>query len=686
MARGKTTTRTLRALRAVLLLGLIGFIVLVVALYRFGRAGLPGAEPRTATPAQGEQPAVMVGHGFDYLVTEGEETIARIRAARILAEREEEIVLEGIDPIEVYRDDGDVYRVFAERGTYDLSSQETVLDGNVRVEAPRGLELSARTLTIGRRGHNVVSRDPVSFRMAGEFVGRASNLRADLKRDIFYLFGNVSVSSVSPLREPVQMSCNRLTYEREARLVELTGDVRFHTGDSHIWAPAVQFLLTDADKVRHVAAQRGVAALYVKRFGRDLVRRTELTGDELAVAVDPESGDPTEGEVRSRAQRTARVWTTDEASVVRSLAAPVLHARFLDGEISYAEAHGTVHLRETLSFDHSRILRWACGDRAEVHFRPDGEIREATFYERVEFRDAQGLALADRIDMTGEPYEIVMRGEPARAVGVQGELTAPTIVQRGERGDIRAEGGVRGLFDAERGRSDLSVGGGKGPIRLTSGSAVWRRADGSFEFQDAVRVWQQENLLVADRVESRGEQNLLVARGSIKTILVPDEAPDAEGGGEPGGEGAGSSGSGTPEAGSPEAGSPEAGREAPRDPIEVTSQWMEYHTDTRNIVYHDEVLITQTGRRMVCDEAEAQLREAGGVEWLDCRGNARVDDNVAGRSVRGDTALYETARGEITFRGRPVILTGEKGERIEGRTLVYDVATGGARIRGEDGR
>ena len=625
MATRKTTTRTLRVLRTILLVSLVAFIALVVALYRFGRSGVdtPAVTERAMDDEGTPETRVMAGSGFDYRVTQGEQTLARIRADRVLSEEEDVIVLQGVNPIEIYREDGDLYKVFSDTGTYNLDSQETHLEGNVRIEGPRGLELLSGGLSIGRRAQVVTSDTPVSFKMAGEFVGRSRNLSADLKREIFTLTGRVAVQSISPEREPILLTCRRLSYDRAKQIARTSGNVRFAQGGSHLSAPEMYFHMTeDESNVRFISAPSTVEIYYLRRIGRRIERTLEVTGDELALNLDPVTGKPVEGEIRSRGGRRARLWSTDETSLVRSMVAPVLHALFEDGEISYAEAYGTVFMREYLAFDRDFIFNWACGDRAEVTFTGDGEIEEASFHERVDLRNRQGRVRADRLDMTGSPERKVMRGEPAHIIGVQGELTAPEIVQTGENGPIDATGGVRGLFDQDRGKQTLSVGGGKGPVRLESVTARWNPETEAYRFDDDVRMWQGENLLLADTVVSDPERNFVIARGNVKTILVPEDEEEGEDG-EAEAEGPGMEGADPPT-------EAEEGESMPREPIEVTSEWMEYGVERKVVIYHEKVRITQTGRLMTCDEAEAQLLEGGGVDTLDCRGNARIVDNVAG--------------------------------------------------------
>jgi lipopolysaccharide transport protein LptA len=98
------------------------------------------------------------------------------------------------------------------------------------------------------------------------------------------------------------------------------------------------------------------------------------------------------------------------------------------------------------------------------------------------------------------------------------------------------------------------------------------------------------------------------------------------------------------------------------------------------VTFHDNVVMVQAGRRMSCDRAEALIEEEGGMQSLFCEGSVEVDDTIAGRNVTGDDARYDVSDGEITFHGTPVVMIGEKGEQIEGASLVYDLATGAARI------
>ncbi|MDX1644561.1 MAG: LPS export ABC transporter periplasmic protein LptC [Thermoanaerobaculia bacterium] len=665
MAR-KTSTPTLRLVRGLLLVALVGFVALVFVLYRFGRSGMPVEETteRRADETESSRPAVMSGSGFDYTISQDEKPIARIRAERIVSEEEDEVVLEGLNPVEVYREGGTVYRIFSDRGTYNLHTQETVLAGNVRLEGSRGLVLETAGLSMRERADIVTSNSPVRFRMAGEFRGSARQMEADLERDLFMLSDAVEVTSVSTERDALQLTAKRLAFHRAGGFIRAVGDVRFQHAGSFLRAAYMEFFLTDDERhLRYIAARQGVRGSFLKRFGLQLVRSVELEGHELAVVLDPATGDPIEAEIRSP-DAVARLASIDEGALVRQLVAPVLQARFEDGDVRYAEAVGLVHLREFPAFDPGYLLTWGCGERAEVWLDPAGQVRQARFYERVEFRQAGGLVNADRIDLSPDSAEMTMVGSPARFVSADGELTAPTLVRRTETGEVRATGGVRGRFD---GGGGISVGGAEGSIRMESSEATWNPTTESFRFYDDVRVWQQENLLLAQEVENFTSRDLIVARGGVKTILEPqrdgesDPAETAE----------------TTEA------SESTDRDAAdlaNEPIHISADWMEYELDSRIARYHDRVLMTQGGRRMTCGTAEALLAEGGGIETLDCTGNARVDDSVAGRTVSGDNALYRVERGEILFRGTPVRMTGEKGERVEGGTLVYDLKTGGARI------
>lgn len=664
MAARKTTTRTLRIIRTVLLLLLAGFLVLVYALYRFGRAGLP--DDRSATEQTEEDrstgTAVMAGEGFDYSITRGDDTIARIRARRVLSEEEDEITLEGLDPVEIYRDDGDLYRVTSDTGVFNLHTQATRLSGSVVLNGPRGLEMRTEGLEMGPTRNTVISDADVSFRMAGEFVGRANRMTAYLDDDIFKLSEGVRLTSTSPDRESVTLTCNRLTFNRANGTVRAEGRVEFSQGASYVHSRRMVFHLTDDERgIRYINGRWGLRARFFSGFGSGMTRQHDVFADRFSAVLDPETNELVEAEMVAERSTDVRLQMIDETGLARHFAASVIHALFRDGELRHAEASGPVRMREFLEFSPSHILKWACARNAVVDFDAAGEIEHAVFIEKVEFRDGQSVGKGDRVELTGDPYVTEMVGQPARFFNAQGELTAPRIRQEGEANDVVATGGVRGQFEPAGGAESISIGGARGTIRVESSRARWNQQTPSFKFEENVRLWQDENLLLAEEVETLTDQDLVVARGGVRTLMEPDREEDE-----------------APEEATADAASEDEAIQ--QGPVEITSEWMEYGLKTRRVAYHGDVVMQQAGRRMTCQDAVATLRDGGGMETMHCTGGARIVDNVAGRTVSGEDALYRVAASEITFNGNPVVMTGEEGERIEGATLVYDLNTGAARV------
>jgi len=689
MAARKTTTRTLRLLRTVLMVSLVGFVLLVFALYRFGRAGLPGSDEfdeAQAADRRGEDTSVMAGEGFDYFITQGEKTLARIRAQRVLSENDSEVTLEAIDPIEVYREDGDVYKVSSDTGTYNFDTQGTTLTGNVLLEGPQGMELRTDGLSMGRSGNSVTSSSPVSFSMAGEFAGTAQRLIARLDRDLFKLSQGVELFSTSPDREPIRLRCKRLTFDRRQGLLHTEGDVEFSRGESWVRADRIVFYVTeDENSIRYISGRWGLRASFVKSFGQSLVRRSSVRADEFSVLLDPDTGEPLEAEILGGRDNGARISMTDETSAVRVIRAPIMQARFQSGELRHVDASDHVQIHEYLEFAPEQSLRWACGKRAEVDFDADGEMHHAILNDRVEFRQGRSLAKGDRVEMSAEPYTVQMVGDPARFIDVQGELTAPRIAQQEEDGEVRATGGVRGRFDPDGGARAISIGGARGPMRVESAEATWDRQTPSFKFIDTVRLWQDENLLLAKEVEALTEEDLVVARGGIRMFLVQPREDDPAGEEDEEVEAetvaddeAAPQGKETEPSEEEEEGEDTAALDD--GPVEISSRWMEYGLEAKTLFFHDNVRIQQTGRRMTCNDAEATMAEAGGLESVFCQGRATIEDSVAQRQVTGIEALYLVGSGEITFHGNPVVMTGDQGERVEGATLVYDLGSGTARV------
>ena len=146
-----------------------------------------------------ERRLILSGEGFDYEITLENEKIARIRAERILSETEEEVTLEGVGPIQIYRADGNHIFIESDRAIYNFETQDASLEGNVRISGANGAELRTSDLDMAYKRRRVRSRSEVEFELEGKLRGRANRLQASLANDFYRFSGNVQV-----VTEPVE--------------------------------------------------------------------------------------------------------------------------------------------------------------------------------------------------------------------------------------------------------------------------------------------------------------------------------------------------------------------------------------------------------------------------------------------------------------------------------------------------
>ena len=89
---------------------------------------------------------------------------------------------------------------------------------------------------------------------------------------------------------------------------------------------------------------------------------------------------------------------------------------------------------------------------------------------------------------------------------------------------------------------------------------------------------------------------------------------------------------------------------------------------------------------MSCDEAQLSLREEGegsSVEWMECIGNTVFTDPTTKRQAEAERALYRPNDDVVELFGSPAKFSDAQVHRMEGRRMIYDLATGAVRIQSE---
>ncbi len=660
-------TRSIAWLRALLLLSLIGFSAVVLRTLLdqgedVGGEAEPGTERNLETRERG---LVLAGEGFDYEYTEGGRQALSIHGDRMLSDRDDNVVLEGVE-LTLYQEDGDAFHLVSEKGSYNLRSEQSELEGDVVVRGPDGLRFETERITV-HRGQLIQSKSPVRFRFAERYAGRANSLTVTLRRRVYRLDGKVRIDLVRGVPAVGFLACDLLLFERDEGLIRALGDVRLRRGDDFLSARRLAVRLTeDERRASFIRAHWGVTG---RRAGVDPDGDPfwiGLRGEALSLTLDETTGDPQELEIESSDRSSVILEQETAAGSMRRLSTPYLTGEFAAGELRLMKMSEPVALTEALTSDPQALLGWGCAKEAQVELDSGGFVR--TILEgAVELWQSGLHSRGDQATVEHESGAGELQGVPAAVLFDRGELTAPAIHQR-EDGSIEAEGGVLARFVGGTG----SFRGRDEPVRVESESASWSPADGSVVFLGNVQAWQGTSLLLAQEVREETAVERLTASGGVRTLWEREaaEVPErfVEVRADPG----------IADSGGPES---EAAPEAPREEaLEVTAESLVYDRPSSVITYQGDVYARQGLRSMRCEQMEADLDDDGKARRVTCRENASVVDRLAGRTVEGDLAVYDLETSTARVSGERVRMEDADGREVVGPVLVYDFATGSARV------
>ena len=656
MARQRARSPVVWIRRLLLMVGILGVgsLVLMLAAYRFGKSGLDSEDTETpATPSTDD--AVTEGQGFDFLHTLQKRRVFRIRAERSLQDREDTTHLETV-VLDVFREDGETYRVTSQNARVNEQTWEARLEGDVVVSGWGDLELEARALDLQHSGQVLVSLGAVQFRYPPNLEGRATNLRLDRTSDTITLSGGVHIRSAAGAETPIQLDCERLVYRRGEGLIRALDDVFIRHGKQELSSRALTiFLLEDRKSLRSLRARWDVtgAALATTEFGGET--RVEFKGDLIRLEPSPE--DPTTRKVylEGTGPDPAAVTVVDVDGLGRTLSAKSLTSVTVAGQPVSIEGRGQpLLIDEFLDLEPPFPLRRLCARQGRALFLADGGLGQIVLNERVELADRDfHLSGGSQAILDMDTGKIEIEGPTVELYTERGDIAAPRITYSREKGLIRAESGVRASLESGSAAAfeKTPFGHGQGPIRVESAEALYTEDPATFTFLGGVRAWRDENLLLAEQL--RGDQTTreMSASGGVRTLWFT--APKTNG---------------VPS--------------SPPEAIEVTSDYLTYSQSEDTVVYSGGVRVEQAGRLITCRELSVELDGAGReAQRMTCRDQVQVSDADTRRRVQGDSAIYSVAEEKVEVYGESVRLIDSQNNRMEGRYLIYDLGAGTVQIQ-----
>ena len=652
MARGPGH-RPLIILRWVLLGLLLAAAAAVLRIYLDRERDREPAKPRVVAGDAGDpvesDDVVLSAEGFEYEVIEEGVTLFFIRSDRMVSDRQDRFVLEGVE-LRMEEEGGRQYTISSQRAVYDLESKNATLEGSVVMTGPDGIELRGELFDLLNGGRVLESRvGPVAYRLPGAHQGGATGVRINLNRDTLLLRGNVAIDSPPGAEPALQLTAGRMYYSKEERLLRCEGGVLFRRGEDWLSSQRLSVTFSGGGEglgdIEFVQGHWQVTGRIALDSDPDRSGSLELAAETMGVAF-AAGGDQVESVVLEGGGEAAEMRLEDGTGLRQTLTSASIFTTFADGTVSVLETYAPAVLEESLAVPEATPLRRLCGDSLRVRIAPAGGLDELMLAGSVDYRDTRLAATGDQLD--GDPEsELRLTGGPARLLSGDNDVQAPMIVYSRDDGSLVATGGVRAT-GVDRSGVELATGDESEPVLVTADEATWTDEPAEVVFRDNVRAWQGESFLLAKRLTALEGGDRLVGKGAVRTVWKPP-----------------------------------ADEETKRNTIEVNADGFTYLRQLRQINYSGRVRAHEAGRTVRCDELEVLVDAERRIESLVCQGDAVVEDPVNGRTVSGDEAVYTPADRLVLISGTPVTLEQSDGTAMEGRRLRYDMETGQVRIISE---
>ena len=667
--------------RLLLLLLVVGMAVVAVVFAVRRRGEPPAVDPGKGGPRP-EGEITLIGEGFEFTQSEEDRPVFRIRGQSVKVRRGNVVLLEDVG-VTLWDEKGTPYHVEAAEATYDRETRDATLDGSLRLIGPDGMVLTADGLNVTNRGQRIETEGPAELLYGGLYRATADRFVARLHLDQFSLAGRAEVVRMEG-PEPASLRAGSVFYRRDEKMVRAETNVRLERGGDLLTTDRLNVHLTPDERRVVMTHARGAVEGRMRMGARpapaagpgdagaaapaeDVDRTPSLTrmrGDALLVHFD-DAGEAERAELESAPGVPAVLISEGAGGVDDTLTAARIETRIGPGGGQEIVATGAPVLTETRrgAPPGEPPLRTVTTRRLTATLDAGGDLGRVTAEGGVEYRAADLLARGEQMTWEAAEAEVVLTGDPVRAVSDRGELLAPRVVYEQASGLLRAEGGVRATLIEEEavGLEGSPLGAGEGPVRIESETAFWREEPPAALFRGEVRAWRGDSLLLA--AELRGDRDggaeVLTAGGGVRTVWTGRA-------GEDGGEGT--------------AGGPDG----PEEPIEVSARTMVYRRPAGSprgtVVYSGAVTSEQGERTLACEELEIELDDDGRAERMTCTGAVRLEDRATGNVAAGERAVYDLGGRAIEITGDPVKLTKGDGGAVEGRRVLYEVDAGRARV------
>lgn len=594
--------------------GSLGVILIIIATH-FILKRPPAVEPRAETVSGPPEPGAVADRqeGIEHVIFKGDKGKIKVKADRFFYGEDKLDHLEGnVEVVDYGRKGGRELTVTADKVDYDqgltffrVSGKARVRDGDSVFESPSFVYDKVREIVRTRRG--------VVFH-SDRLDAKSRNLKYVRQAETFEFSGDVAIELRPRLETslPLSASGDSFFYRRTARAGRMEGNARMAHGKSRGSADKLAFVLTeDEQQIEAVTLTGSAVATFFKEASGEGEAGQDISAGEIRMVASPDGGAIS----RLRAMGGCVIKLELEAGARDEVAADTAVFSFgPEGAMKEFEASGSARLTLGAGTDNERRVR------------------------------------GDSVNYAGKEERLKVQagaGPPARVDSSRTEIEAASILVELASGNMTAEGAVKlVLKPAGEGRAVGFFAKDK-PVFTTCRTLYYDKTERSFTLRKSVRIWQEKDVLLADKFDILEESGTVSGRGKVKASFThkPKDKPAEE-------------------------------------RLEVGAEQMDYLPGQRKIAFAGACELRTAALRMTSTGLDIRLAEEGSaMEGLVARGKVVIVQE--GKEGRGEEALYDLNANTVVLTGNPVLIDKDKGI-TEGDKLTFHLGDGRISIENKE--
>ena len=594
--------------------GSLGIILVIIAVHFILKRPAAVETPvKTASPDAAPGAAVDRQEGIEHIIYKGDKGKIRVKADRFFSGGDKLDHLEGnVEVVDYGRKGGRELTVTAAKVDYDqdltffrVSGNAKVREGDSLFESPSFVYDKDRELVRTRRGVVFTSDRLDAKSRELKYVRRAETIEFG---------GDVAITLRPRLATslPVSISGDRFFYRRKARAGRMEGNARMAHGKSRGSAETVTFVLTeDEQQVEGLALMGSAVATFFKEASGEGEPGQQINADEIRMVASPDGG------------AVSRLKASGRCVIKLRLEAGARDEVVADSAVFSFDPEGAMK-----EFDASGAARLNLGAGTADERRVRGD---SVNYSRAE-----------------EQLKVQAgSGPPARVDSARTEIEAASVTVGRASGNMSAEGAVKLVLKPAGEGKAVGFFAKDKPVFMTCRVLYYDKKERSFTLRKSVRIWQERDVLLAEKFDILEESGAVSGRGKVKASFThkPKDRPAEE-------------------------------------RLEIGAEEMDYVPGQRKIAFAGSCGLKTAALQMTSTSLEIRLAEEGSeMEGLLARGKVVIVQE--GKEGRGEEALYDLKADTVVLTGNPVLVDKDKGI-TEGDKLTFHLGDGRISIENKE--